>query len=155
MLVLSLNSVNIRFLKLKSTPNVRVIYMYLRLVNCDEQLLVVDLISSTILEVYKIDFSTMSYIKLKTLGDIALLYAASLMHGSCYALRNPSRLGYESNSIDVNGLFCAKCSVYSGDDKKKLQKCITLPTPPRGTTLFKFDWYFRHIRLEVDYSLVE
>jgi len=45
--VLSLNSANIRFLNLKSTPDVEY-HRFLRLVNCDDQLLVIDLKLSTI-----------------------------------------------------------------------------------------------------------
>jgi hypothetical protein len=151
--VLSLNYANIRFLKLKSTPDVP-FHRYLRLVNCDEQLLVVDLTWSTICNVYKIDFTTMNYVELKTLGDIALLYVGNLIPGNCYALSNPNRWGYESNSMYVNSHFSTTCNVYSGDDKKKLQKCITLPAP-NGTSSFTFDWHFRNLRSEVDYSLVE
>lgn len=125
------------------------------MVNCDEQLLVVDLKLSTIWKVYKIDFSTMSYVKLKTLGNIALLYTTNMMPGSCCAMSNPSRWGYESNSMYVMSLFSTKCCVYSWEEKEKLQKCITLPTPPRGTNFVKFNWYFRHLPSQVDYSLVE
>ncbi|RHN81178.1 hypothetical protein MtrunA17_Chr1g0196241 [Medicago truncatula] len=76
--------------------------------------------------VYKIDFSTMNYVKLEALGNIALFYAGKR---NFYALSNPNRWGYESNSVYVINLSTyTQCSVYSGDGKK-LQKCITLPAP--------------------------
>ena len=69
--VLSLNSANIKFLKLNSTPN-EIYYYKLRLVICDEQLLVVDVRYRQIKNVFKIEGSTMNYVKLETLGDMAL-----------------------------------------------------------------------------------
>jgi hypothetical protein len=51
------------------------------MVNYDEQLLVVDLRPDEMIKnVYKIDFSTINYVKLETLDDIALFYASN-----CYA----------------------------------------------------------------------
>jgi len=154
--VLNLNSANIKFLKLKSTPIVTN-SLHLRLVNCDGQLLVVDVTYTEIRNVYKIDFSTMDYVKQETLGDIALFY---ISYRSCYALSNPSRWGYESNSMYVIRLGSTVCSVYSGDDKK-LKKYINIPAPretsfsPHETRSHMLDWCFRHLRYEVDYSLVE
>jgi hypothetical protein len=145
--VLSLNSADIKFLKLKSTPNVTTPRPRLRLVNCDEQLLVVHFKYIEIMDVYKIDFSTMSYVKMKTLGDNALFYS---LNKSCYALSNPNKWGYESNSVYVNNLASVEVSVYSGDDKK----CTTVLTP-HEINCFIHDWCFRHVRYEVDYSLVE
>ena len=142
--VLSLNSANIKFLKLKSIPDKT--SLYFRLVNCDEQLLVVD----SMLNVYKIDFSTMNYVKLETLGDIALFNVSDT---NCYALSNPNKWGYESNSVYVIRSSSPLCRVYSGDDKK-LQKCIT-PPAPHGTYSKMLDWCFRHLRHEVDFSLIE
>ncbi|XP_004496806.1 uncharacterized protein [Cicer arietinum] len=150
--VLSLNSANIKFLELKSTPRVTS-SSHLRLVSCDEQLLVIHITSGAVLNVYKIDFSTMDYVKLETLGDIALFYTS----GENYcALSNPSRWGYESNSLYAINLSSTKCSVYLGDDNK-LPKCIRpdrLQNPPR-TGPYLLDWCFRHLHYEVDYSLVE
>jgi hypothetical protein len=152
--VLSLNSSNIKFLKLKSIPNVT-FPSYLCLVNCDEQLLVIDFLSNGIKNVYKIDFSTMNYVKLETLGDTALFCAlnGSNYKSKCYALSNPNRWGYESNNVYVMDPSSKKCSVYSGDDKK-FQKHITLPSH-HGTESFISDWCFRHLHHEIDYSLVE
>ncbi|CAJ2630428.1 unnamed protein product [Trifolium pratense] len=151
--VLSLNSANIKFIKLKSTPRLRW-RLELKLVNCDEQLLLVEICGDLVLKVYKIDFSTMDYVELKTLGDIALFYT---VNGHCYASSNPSRWGYESNSVYVMASFYPECRVYSGDDSelhRKLQKYITIPVP-LGIRTFPADWYFRHIKYEIDYSLVE
>jgi len=151
--VLSLKSASIKFIKLKSTPNDVKFSMYLNLVNCDEQLLVVYLPSKEIRNVYKIDFSTMSYVKLKTLGDIALFSIRNGLKINYYALSSADKWGYESNCVyDIN-IFSTICSVYSRDDEK-LQKCITLPAPDE-TEGTRVDWCFRHLRYEVDYSLVE
>ncbi|RHN82367.1 hypothetical protein MtrunA17_Chr1g0209191 [Medicago truncatula] len=98
----------------------------------------------------------MDYVKQETLGDIALFY---ISNRSCYALSNPSRWGYESNSMYVIRLGSTICSVYSGDDKK-FQKYIKIPAPhetsssPHGTSSFMLDCCFRNLRYEVDYSLV-
>ncbi|WJX69685.1 hypothetical protein P8452_53894 [Trifolium repens] len=95
----------------------------------------------------------MNYVKLETLGDIALFYVASR---NCCALSNPNRWGYQSNSVYIIGPPpTSKCTMYSWDDKK-LQKDITLPS--HGSTRrhpSMLDWLFRHLRNEVDYSLVE
>ena len=102
--VLSLNSANIKFLKLTITPNLT-ISLYLRLVECNEQLLVVDLLMTKIRNVYKVDFSTMSFVKLETLGDTALFYVSKFDRSNCYALSNPVMWGYESNSVYVIDMF--------------------------------------------------
>jgi len=152
--VISLNSSKIKFLTLKNTPNE--IPSTFRLVNCNEQLVVLDFRCNKIRDVYRIrdvyqiDFSTMSYVKLETLGDIALFHVSER---NSYALSNPNKWGYESNSVyALNDIKSAKCSVYSGDDKK-LKKCIMLPA--HGAYSYMFDWCFRHLQYEVDYSLVE
>jgi hypothetical protein len=152
--VLNLNSGNIKFLKLKSTPHEPNSVRHCWLVCCDDQLLMVDFVRNNMLpNVYKIDFSTMNYIKLETLGDIALFYVTGR---SCYALSDPNRWGYQSNYVYiVSPPPTAKCTMYSWDDKK-LQKDITLPShasPGRYPSML--DWLFRHIPNEVDYSLVE
>jgi len=149
--ILSLNSANIKFLKLKSTPNVA--FSHFRLVNCDEQLLVIDLMFEEIRNVYKIDFSTMNYVKLNTLGDIALFVGSDSDRSNCYALSNPNRWGYERNSVYVIDHLSAICNVYSGGDKK-LQKRITLQAS-HGTSFLKFEWCFRHLQYDINYSLVE
>ena len=149
--VLSLNYANIKFPKLKSTPNVT--FSHCRLVNCDEQLLVVDVMFQEIRNVYKIDFSTMDYVKLKTLGDIALFVGSDSDRSNCYALSNPNRWGYERNLVYVIDHLSVICSVYSRDDKK-LKKRITL-LASHGTSFLKFEWCFRHLEYNIDYSLVE
>jgi hypothetical protein len=111
--VLSLNSSDIKFLKLESAPNVSPKpghYPHIALVNCDEQLLLVHLKYKEIKDVYKIDFSTMSYVKLKTLGDNALFYSPDK---SCYALSNPNKWGYESNSVYVCYTSSVEVGAYS------------------------------------------
>lgn len=149
--VLSLNSANIKFLKLKSISDATT-SLWLRLVNCDDQLLVVDMKFNFIRNAYKIDFSTMNYVELETLGDIALFCVSNMLEKSCYALRNPNMWGYESNSVYVISVLSTTCIMYSWDDKKS-QKYITLPNP-HDTGFSMFDWCFRHLRHEVDYSLV-
>jgi hypothetical protein len=148
--ILNLNSTNIKFLKLKSTPNATISVHSRWLVSCDEQLLMVDFTSNTLPNVYKIDFSTMNYVKLETLGDIALFY---VMRTSCYALCDPNRWGYQSNSVYIVSLTSTpKCTMYSWDDKN-LQKDITLPSYRKYPSIH--GWLFRNLRYEVDYSLVE
>jgi len=118
--VLSLNSANIKFLKLNSTPN-QIYYYNLRLVICDEQLLVVSVRHRQIKNVFKIEGSTMNYVNMKTLGDIALFYDADNFRANCHVLSNPNLWGYESNSVYIINNFSTRCSVYSWDDKKLLQ----------------------------------
>ncbi|MCH88170.1 hypothetical protein A2U01_0009053, partial [Trifolium medium] len=70
----------------------------------------------------------MNYVKLETLGDIALFYAVDRHY---YALGNPNMWGYESNSMYAVNTHSTKYSVYSAEvysrDDKKLQKYFTLP----------------------------
>jgi len=151
-----LNFANIKFLKLGSTPVIG-IPNSLKLVICDEQLLVVYFLSKERTIVYKIDFSTMNYVRLKTMGDIALFSISIDLTKKCYVLSNPNRWGYESNSMYYTSVYSTICSIYSGDDKK-LQKCITLPAPLEShptSVDWKVDWCFRHLKYEIDYSLVE
>jgi hypothetical protein len=140
--VLNLNSTTIFFLEMKSTPSVTS-SSRLRLVSCDdEQLFLVHTKPNVVFDVYKIDFSTMNYVKLKTLGNIALFYAPG---GNYYALSNPNIWGYESNSVYVIGHSSKKCRVYLGDDNK-LPKYIShdaLQHPPIERP-YLLDWCFRH-----------
>jgi len=110
--ILNVNSTNIKFLELNNAPSVT--FSGLRLVSCDEQLLVVHFVPEKVLDVYKIDFSTMNYEKLETLGDVAFFYSS--WTNFC-ALSNPSRWGYKCNSMYCICLF-AECHVYSADDNK-------------------------------------
>ncbi|KAJ1378794.1 F-box protein [Sesbania bispinosa] len=147
--ILSLNSRSIKFLHLKNAPNVTC--KYLKLVSCDEKLLVVHFEHGEILNVYKVDLLTMEYVKLENLGDIALFFAIS---ANCYALWNPGRWGYEKNSLYYIACRFAECEVYSVDNK--LQKTI-VPAglqAPRRSSFHWLDWCFRNEHNEVDYSLV-
>ncbi|XP_061353035.1 F-box protein At2g14290-like isoform X2 [Gastrolobium bilobum] len=148
--VLSLNSASLRFLELKNTPNVTA--AWLKLVSSDGQLLVVHYEHTIKLDVYKIDLSAMEWIRLETLGDLALFYAN---RRSCYALRNPGKWGYESNFLYYISNISRHCEVYSLNNK--LTKCI-VPSglrASRRSSFYRLDWCFRHLRNEVDYSLVE
>ncbi|XP_061353026.1 uncharacterized protein LOC133297835 [Gastrolobium bilobum] len=148
--VLSLNSASLRFLELKNTPNVT--SSRLNLVSNNGQLLVVHFVPKVILHVYKIDLSAMEWIKLETLGDLALFYANGR---SCYALSYPCRWGYERNSLYCISPSLEKCQVYSLNSK--LKRCIVpsgLRAPPRSR-FYWLDWCFQHVHEEVDYSLVE
>ncbi|AES79590.1 putative F-box domain-containing protein [Medicago truncatula] len=149
--ILNVNSTNIKFLELNNAPSVT--FSRLRLVSCDEQLLVVHFVPEKVLDVYKIDFSTMNYEKLETLGDVAFFYSSWT---NFRALRNPSRWGYESNSMYCICLF-AECHVYSVDDNKLRKHIVasgSLQTPGRSN-FYWLDWCFPHLHDEVDYSLVK
>ncbi|XP_004501774.1 uncharacterized protein [Cicer arietinum] len=145
--VFSLNSEYIEFLKLKSTLKVTS-SSYVRLIDCVGQLLVLNIISNEILNVYKIDFSTMNCVKLETLGDIALFYAPKEKY---YALSSSEKWGYRRNSVYVIDLPSKKCKVYIGDDNE-LPKFIIRPIYNNTQTYYPpylLDWCFRH-QLEVD-----
>jgi len=80
--ILNLNSAIIHFLELKSTPSIAYSdYSHVRLVSCDEHLLVLNFMSKEIFNAYKIDFSTMDYVKLETLSlHYFMLPGESTMH---------------------------------------------------------------------------
>ncbi|CAK8542246.1 unnamed protein product [Lathyrus sativus] len=152
--VLSLNSSSLKFLKLKNTPDIT--SSFPQLLSCDGKLLVVYFIPGRLLDVYMIDFGTMSYTKLETLGDIALFYSRN----KCYALANPRKWGYESNSVYYINCMSTECEVYSGSSNERL-KCI-VPVgrrrPSRRSSrsrTYWLDWCFRNLHDEVDYSLVD
>jgi hypothetical protein len=114
--VLDLNSININFLEMKSTTPSVTSSSHLRLVSCEDgQLFVVHTRPNVVFDVYKIDFSTMQYVKLETLDNITLFYAPS---GNYYALNNPNIWGYESNSVYAINHSSRKCIVYLGKDNK-------------------------------------
>ncbi|XP_058721991.1 uncharacterized protein LOC131593505 [Vicia villosa] len=151
--VLSLNSANIKFLKLKSTPKVTS-SSHLRLVSCDDgKLLMIHILSWKIWNVYEIDLSIKNFVEVKTLGDIALFYASGKYF---YALSNPEKWGYESNSLHAINLSSTQCRVSIGKDNE-LPEYIShdrLSKPPTGRP-YLLDWCFKHLHYEVDYSLVE
>ncbi|XP_057435484.1 uncharacterized protein LOC130728144 [Lotus japonicus] len=151
--VLSLNSARVKFLNLKNTPE----YPIRSLFTSDGQLLVLNFEPGRKLNVYKIDFSTMEYVKLETLGDLAIFYSLY----NCHALSNPGRWGYDSNSVyyitTAHGRLNPGCEVYSWNNE--LKKRITrdeFGARPQGiSSLLWRDWCFRHEHDEVDYSLVD
>jgi hypothetical protein len=108
---------------------------------------------SVAFNVYKIDFSTLNYVKLENLGDIALFYTPG---GKYYALSNPYMWGYESNSVYVINYSTTTCTVYFGDDHKLPEYTnydIFQAPPPHNERPSLLDWYFRHLHYEVDYDL--
>ncbi|KAL5073406.1 hypothetical protein RYX36_012390 [Vicia faba] len=162
--VLNLNSRNIKFLNLKNTPDKLPSKTSFNLANCDDQLLLIHLQLYSRRQVYKIDLSTMNYVKMKSLGDIALFYVS---RKNCRALSNPQRFGYRSNYVyEVNSF--SKCGMYDWNDHR-------LSYYKRSAGDFNFDWCFRHfvcqgsvrsdfnlfdwcfthLKYQVDYSLVE
>ncbi|XP_061353025.1 uncharacterized protein LOC133297834 [Gastrolobium bilobum] len=152
--VLSLNSASLRFLELKNTPSVN--STRLKLVSSDGQLLVVHFENTRRLgrkmDMYKIDLYTMEWTSLDTLGDLALFYSEDT---NCYALSNPRRWGYESNSLYYISAPLQTCIVYSGNNR--LRKFIGpsgLKPPPRSR-FYWLDWCFPHLHDEVDYSLIQ
>jgi hypothetical protein len=145
--VLSLNSPSLKLLELKSTPNI--LYLWPKLLGCDGKLLVVYFTPKKLLNVYKIDLSPMSYVKLETLGDLALFYSRK----KCYALSNPDKLGCESNRVYYINCISAECQVYSGTNNE-LIKCIVRAGRPRLHHRSKFYW-LRNLHDEVHYSLLE
>ncbi|XP_058732578.1 uncharacterized protein LOC131604106 [Vicia villosa] len=136
----------IRNRKRKNTPNI--LFSNCNLVNCDEHLLVVALnLDRDDCLVYKIDLSTMSYVELKTLGDIALFYVS---WKSCKSLSNPNRWGYESNSVYEVGFPPRYYMVYNWESCDI--KFLELPKPESLKSTY--DWCC-NVKYEVDYSLVE
>jgi len=159
--ILNLNSADIHFLELKSTPSVTSTpYSHVRLVSCDGQLLMLNFISKETFNVYKIDFSTMDYVKLETLGDLALFYAPRKKY---YALSNPGLWGYEKNYVHVIDLPCHKYRVYKGEDNKMpdfilpfliVDLIVDRPSEAFYGDESYLDWCFRHLHYEVDSSFV-
>ncbi|XP_058734429.1 uncharacterized protein LOC131606177 [Vicia villosa] len=150
--VLCLDKPKIEYLPMVNSPDIDANLSFFNLVKCGQQLLLVRLnpsLSPAITrgappperKAYKIDFSTMTYVELETLGDIALFYVSCR---TCKALINPNKWGYESNSvyevynsIRINNPFV---TVYNWD--KKSEKYIEPPNPRTKGSFY--DWCFRH-----------
>ncbi|KAK2361205.1 hypothetical protein QL285_086384 [Trifolium repens] len=148
--MLSLNSTSVKLLELKNTPDV---IPYWRLLQCDGKLLVVRFVPNAVLYVYRIDFATMSYVKLQSLGDLALFFSPY----KCYAMANPGEWGYESNCVYSIKWASAQCEVYSGSNNE-LTECIELAGSREvhgRSKPYWLDWCFQNEHYEVDYSLVE
>ncbi|XP_061353051.1 uncharacterized protein LOC133297848 [Gastrolobium bilobum] len=148
--VLSLNSVSLRFLELKNTPNVT--SSRLKLLSCDGQLLVVHHVNLSKFDVYKIDLCAMEWIRLETLGDLALFYGDD---SNCYAFSNPGRWGYESNYLYYISTVFRGCIVCSLNNELKEGIVPSGLRPPTESRFDWLDWYFPNVRDEVDYALVE
>ncbi|XP_057425658.1 uncharacterized protein LOC130719025 [Lotus japonicus] len=110
--VLNLNSTCLKFVELKNTPSIT--YNDLRLVSCDGNLLVVHFVPGKMLNMYKIDFSTMEFVRMDTLGELALFYSP---YANCDALSNPRRWGYDSNTVYSITCSFPEYKVYSGNGK--------------------------------------
>jgi hypothetical protein len=102
--VLSLNSTSLKFLELKNSSNGPSILSML--LSCDVKLLVVFLRQNKLLDVYRIDFSTMSYVKLESLFDLALFFSKL----KCHVLSNQGKWGYERNCVyNINSIHNVNC----------------------------------------------
>ena len=65
---------------------------------------------------FKVSYCYFAYhVLLNSLGDIALFYASGEYF---YALSNPRRWGYESNSLHVINLSSRECIVCFGNDNE-------------------------------------
>ncbi|XP_045794696.1 uncharacterized protein LOC123889411 isoform X1 [Trifolium pratense] len=150
--VLSLNSGSLKFLNLKNTPDVPSSRLY-HLLSCDGELLVVRFEPNQVLDIYKIDRETMSYVKLDTLGDIALFHSSY----KCYALANPGKWGYESNRVYHINWEWGQYEVYSGSNNELIESFLLAGNHqiPSKSRPYWMDWCFRNQPDEVDYSLVE
>ncbi|KAK7395363.1 hypothetical protein VNO78_15915 [Psophocarpus tetragonolobus] len=147
--VLNLNSSSLKFLRLKNTPKVN--NFHIKLVNHDGELLMVDFESQQQVDVYKIDFSTRAYVKLETVGELAIFYGWT----SCYALRKPVVWGYKNNFMYHLGGLHVGCEVYF--EGKLFKSILATGLPPYAfiSGISWVDWCFRHQHDEVDYSIVE
>lgn len=145
-------SVSINFLQLRNTPRVNCVS--LRLVRDDDKLRVVNFTPKRILDVYEIDFSKMEYVKLNTLGDLALFYSPRT---SCHALSNPSMWGYYSNHVYSICTSRPKCEVYSWSnnlvDFYEHDHIHGLQVRYRSRLYWR-DWCFRNLHEEVEHSLI-
>jgi hypothetical protein len=79
------------------------------LLTCDVMLLVVFFKQNKLLDVYRIDFSTMSYVKLESLRDLALFFSQHKYH----FLSKPDKWGYERNCVYNIETIHAECELYS------------------------------------------
>ncbi|XP_045797410.1 uncharacterized protein LOC123891571 isoform X2 [Trifolium pratense] len=149
--VLSLNSTSLKLLELKNTPDATP--RLFKLLHCDGKLLVVRFVPKRVLDVYRIDFATMSYVKLESLGELALFYSPY----KCYALANPGEWGYESNRLYYINSKSAECEVYSGSDNVLMESIVLAGSRHvlHKSKPYWLDWCFRNLHDEVDYSLVE
>jgi hypothetical protein len=151
--ILNLNFATIKFLDFKSIPSVAHM-SHVRLVSCDGQLLVLNILSEVIFDVYKIDFSTMNYVKLETLGDIAIFYAPRKKY---YALSNPGMWGYKNNALYAIDVYSDKLKMYTRQHDNKIPKLV-LPSKLSDGLRSKrpyIDWCFRHLHCEIDYSPID
>ncbi|KAJ7961168.1 F-box protein [Quillaja saponaria] len=136
--VLSLTSAKLTLLELKSSPSSDLDSV--KLVGSDDHLLVVSFIPLKNLEVYKIDFSGMEWVKLDTLGDQAL-FLGKYRKGS--ALRNPSRWGYNSNCVYYIGYTPPVCYIYSMENRL-VSSILVAAGDPAASKLCCIDWYHPH-----------
>lgn len=148
--VVRLNSPSLNFLQLEDIPFFA--SSNLKLVSSNDQLLVVHFKPSQHLEVYRIDFSNMNWVRLETLGDRALFLGVNT---KVSALSNPGIWGLDSNCVYCIDRTSSICRVYSMNNQEI--KGILLPEnrDPFRSRLCNIDWCFRHLREEVDYSLHE
>jgi hypothetical protein len=150
--VVSLNSGSLKIIKLKNAPNLTS-YLFYHILSCAGELLVVRFEPNKVLDVYKIDWETMSFVKLENLGDMALFHSSY----RCYALANPAEWGYESNRVYHINWEWGQCEVYSGSNNELMESFL-----PAGNNQVTgkskpswMDWCFQNQHDEVDYSLVE
>ncbi|XP_028795583.1 uncharacterized protein LOC114751086 [Neltuma alba] len=152
--VVMLEPQGLRFLNLMNNPEN---YGLLKLVNSnDDQLLVVNHLPYPRFEIYMIDFSARTWIKLRTLGDRSLFSVKC--NPKCYALSNPARWGFRSNCFYRLSSCYPKCEVFSMDGQ--FIETISIPEYPVPTNttsqLLNYDWCFRPRRDVVDYgNLIE
>ncbi|XP_061353425.1 uncharacterized protein LOC133298180 [Gastrolobium bilobum] len=136
-------SVVFNWLRVRNTPNVN--NFYLKLVVSNDQLLMVDFVPEEHLNIYKMDFEAMEWVKVDELGDQAFFFGRAW--GS--AMRKPGRWGGQSNCVYCFDTLSNMCCIYSMEAQliskfPFVEDSITSELSPIG-------WYYPHQCIKVDY----
>ncbi|KAJ1397015.1 Galactose oxidase/kelch, beta-propeller [Sesbania bispinosa] len=129
-------------IEMRNTPNVN--SEDLKFVVSDNQLLMVDFVPEKHLNIYKIDFDAMEWVKLDKLGEQSLFLGGKW--GS--AIRKPDRWGGQTNCVYHLQTQSAMCNIYSMEAKL----ISNFPLVENSTTSewLAHGWYHPHQCIKVD-----
>ncbi|XP_045791240.1 uncharacterized protein LOC123885948 [Trifolium pratense] len=133
------------WLVVKNTP-LNVDSENLKLVVGNNQLFMVDFLADEYLDIYKIDFDAMEWIKVDDLGDQALFLGGEL--GS--AMRKPGKWGCPSNCVYFIKDSPPRCCLYSME-AKMIDDYPIEGNPTSSHELCSLGWYYPDQCLKINY----
>ncbi|XP_020224677.1 uncharacterized protein LOC109806624 isoform X2 [Cajanus cajan] len=144
-LTITESGIDLNWLVVENTPDVNAQNM--KLVASNNQLLMVDFVPNRHLNIHKIDFNSMGWVKQDKLGDQALFFGGNWGP----SITKPGKWGGQSNCVYYLEASSSMCYIYSME--AKLIEKFSLVENPTTSKLYSEGWYYPHQCMKIDYHM--